>query len=175
METATYQEIQVLFRMTTGELRGKYLEVFGEETRAHNKDFLRKRIAWRLQTLVEGDLSERARKRAEELASDADLRIRPPRNFTRSGTGVVRKRSAKGYLSPSRDPRLPLPGTLLIRKFKGRNIVVKVLEHGFEYNDRPFKSLSQLPRKSPVINGTALPFLLSLNPGHYSNTRRQHI
>lgn len=66
MNTDTYKEIMSLSRMTVGELREKYLEVFGEETRSHHKDFLRKRIAWRLQALAEGDLSERARRRAEE-------------------------------------------------------------------------------------------------------------
>ena len=57
MNTDTYKEIMSLTRMTVGELREKYLEVFGEETRSHHKDFLRKRIAWRLQALAEGDLS----------------------------------------------------------------------------------------------------------------------
>ena len=72
MEAGTYQKIQGLSRMTVGALRARYLEVFGEETRSHHKEFLRKRIAWRLQALAEGDLSERARRRAEALATDAD-------------------------------------------------------------------------------------------------------
>jgi hypothetical protein len=39
--------------------------------------WLVKRIAWRMQALAEGDLSERARRRAAELANDADLRLSP--------------------------------------------------------------------------------------------------
>ncbi|QSR86103.1 DUF2924 domain-containing protein [Candidatus Methylacidiphilum infernorum] len=66
MNTDIYKEIMNLSRMTVGDLREKYLEVFGEETRSHYKDFLHKRIAWRLQALTQGDLSEQAR--------------RPPRN-----------------------------------------------------------------------------------------------
>ena len=73
--------------MTMGELRGKYLEVFGEETRSYHKAFLRKRIAWRLQALAEGGLSERARRRAGELANDADLRLRAPRDQSMPGLG----------------------------------------------------------------------------------------
>ncbi len=46
---------------TVAELRRHYLKVFGEQTRSGNKDFLWKRIIWRVQTLAEGDLSERAR------------------------------------------------------------------------------------------------------------------
>jgi hypothetical protein len=142
-----HQEIQRIFRMTVGELREKYIEVFGEETRSHHKEFLRKRIAWRLQSLAEGDLSERARKRAEELAIDADLRIRIPRDTTGSGSMAVRERSTTRRLSLARDPRLPLPGTLLMREFKGQDILVKVLDHGFEYDGRRFKSLSAIAQE----------------------------
>ena len=81
------KQIAVLRQMTVRELREKYEEVFGEPTRAGNKDFLFKRIAWRLQSLAEGDLSERARQRAAELARDADLRTtepRAPQRFRRS-------------------------------------------------------------------------------------------
>jgi hypothetical protein len=35
-------------------------------------------LAWRLQSLKEGGLSDRAKKRAFELAQDADIRVRPP-------------------------------------------------------------------------------------------------
>ena len=52
MEAGTVQQIQGLSRMTVDELREKYLEVFGEETRSYHKAFLRKRIAWRLQALA---------------------------------------------------------------------------------------------------------------------------
>jgi len=65
MNAETYKEVQELGRMTVGELKEKYLDVFGEETRSYHKEFLRKRIAWRLQSLSEGDLSERARRRAK--------------------------------------------------------------------------------------------------------------
>jgi len=85
MNTETYEDIQALARMTVGQLKDKYLEVFGEETRSCHKGFLRKRIAWRLQALSEGDLSERARRRAAELANDADLRIRTPRDPFKHG------------------------------------------------------------------------------------------
>ena len=54
MEASTYQQIQELSRMTVGQLREKYLDVFGEESRCHHKAALRKRIAWRLQALAEG-------------------------------------------------------------------------------------------------------------------------
>lgn len=70
--------MQALKRITITELRERYAEVFGEPTRSYNKQHLVKRIAWRLQAIREGDLSDRARRRAKELANDADLRLRPP-------------------------------------------------------------------------------------------------
>ena len=76
MELNVGKEIAVLKRMTVGELRERYAEVFGEETHARNKQWLVKRVIWRLQSMSEGNLSERARTRAAELANDADLRRR---------------------------------------------------------------------------------------------------
>ena len=73
------KELPALRRMTVGELRARYAEVFGEPTNGRHKDWLVKRIIWRMQAVSEGDLTERARRRAEELANDADLRCRPPK------------------------------------------------------------------------------------------------
>src|SRR6059058_1682379 len=70
--TSIEQTIACLGRMTPAQLRDKYLEVFGEPSRSGNRGFLFKRIAWRIQANAEGGLSERARRRAEELARDAD-------------------------------------------------------------------------------------------------------
>jgi hypothetical protein len=74
------RQIAELRRMTVTQLRQKHIEAFGEPTRSGHKDYLVKRIAWRLQAQAEGDLSERARRRAEQLANDADLRTTAPRS-----------------------------------------------------------------------------------------------
>ena len=71
-------EIAALPRLRVSELRVKFAEVFGEPTPSHNKVWLVKRIAWRLQAQAEGDLSERARRRAAELIADADMRLSAP-------------------------------------------------------------------------------------------------
>jgi hypothetical protein len=73
VETTIHKKIDALSRMTVGQLREKYLEVFGEESRSNHKQFLFRRIAWRIQALAEGGLSERARRRALEIANDADF------------------------------------------------------------------------------------------------------
>ena len=79
--TAMQKQIDDLAKMTVGQLKQKYLEVFGEQSRSNHKQFLFRRIAWRIQALAEGGLSERARRRALEIANDADLRIRAPKTM----------------------------------------------------------------------------------------------
>jgi len=67
-----------------------------------------------------------------EIANDADLRIRAPKDF---GCTAAAHRTAVTAISPvggRRDGRLPAVGTLLTRDFKGRTYVVKVLDDGFE-------------------------------------------
>ena len=139
------QTIGALGRMTVAQLREKYLEVFGEPTRSGNRDFLFKRIAWRVQSLLEGTLSERARRRAEELACDADLRTtlpRPPKPTAEAGTTAVALPAPK----VTAHDRLPLPGTVLTRKYRGRQVEAKVLPNGFEYDGQVYRSLSAVAK-----------------------------
>jgi hypothetical protein len=80
VEVNIVTEVATLERLSVGQLRQRFAELFGEATQASNRTWLIKRIAWRMQALAEGDLSERARRRAAELARDADLRLNPPRS-----------------------------------------------------------------------------------------------
>jgi hypothetical protein len=149
MDAAVCAEIESLRQMKVGALRAKYRQVCGEEPRSSNKQLLFRRIAWRLQAKVEGDLSERARRRALEIADDADLRILAPDGFfaeSAHGATMPLERAGAG-----RDRRLPAPGTLLTRQFENRRIVVKVLENGFEYQSQQYRSLSAIARE---ITGT---------------------
>jgi hypothetical protein len=54
LETTIRKEIEALRHLTVPQLKKKYAEVFGEETRSHHKHFLFRRIAWRIQALAEG-------------------------------------------------------------------------------------------------------------------------
>ena len=140
------KELAALQRMGVSALREKYAEVFGEATTTGNRTWLVRRIAWRLQALAEGDLSERAKQRAAELARDADLRILPPREkpavlpLARGGTRTGTLAKEKG------DDRLPPPGTVLTRKYKGGSVQVKVLAQGFEYAGALYGSLSAVAK-----------------------------
>jgi hypothetical protein len=124
-----------------GQLRQRFAELFGEATPASNRTWLIKRIAWRLQALAEGDLSERARRRATELARDADLRLNAPRSKI---TTTVASEPV-GVPTPI-DHRLPPPGTILTRPYKGQQLHVQVLTEGFAYAGTVYASLSAVAK-----------------------------
>ncbi len=141
----TIEEIQDL---KIRALKKRYRDLFGEESKSANKQFLLRRIAYRLQANEEGDLSERARRRAAEIADDRDLRVRAPGDFrgrSDSGPSIVDRSR------PPVDRRLPGPGALLTRRVGDRQIVVKVLKDGFEYESRRYGSLSAIARE---VTGT---------------------
>ncbi len=147
MKINVAKEVAALEAMTVAELRAKYAQVFGEETRVGNKAWLVKRIIWRLQALAEGDLSERARRRAAELAQDADLRLSPPRQKQITSASVSKNGKARTLINS----HLPLPGTILTRWYKGKTLSIQVLRYGFEYEGQIYKSLSAAAK---VITGS---------------------
>src|SRR5438132_11572129 len=114
MASAVLAAIEELRRLNVVALRRKYQELFGEESRSFNKEFLFRRITWRLQANAEGGLSERARHRAAEIVDDYDLRTRAPKAFLPAQVPADMT-SAVDRTQTQRDPRLPPPGTLLTR------------------------------------------------------------
>jgi hypothetical protein len=150
METALLMEIEKLRRASLSALRQKYREVFEEETPCRHRQHLFRRVAWRLQALAEGDLSERARLRASEIARDGDLRIVAPQGFFSAGGRSIDP--APGDRDrQQQDRRLPLPGTMLTRQWKGQTILVEVLAEGFRFENQHYPSLSAV---AVAVTGT---------------------
>ncbi|MCB9850825.1 MAG: DUF2924 domain-containing protein [Phycisphaerales bacterium] len=145
MTENTRKEIAALQKMTVPELRQRHIELFGEPNRSGNRQYLFRRIAWRLQAQAEGGLSERAKRRARELARDADIRMMPPRE-THMPAAPRGLPTATAKLATSRDPRLPAPGTVLTRVFRGLEHHVTVLPNGFEYDGELYRSLTAIAR-----------------------------
>jgi hypothetical protein len=143
MERNVGRELAALQRLTLPQLRDRYAEVFGETAMTNNRVWLLRRLAWRLQALAEGDLSERARRRATELANDADLRLNPPR--LRPAAAPPEQTATVG-LDAKPDSRLPPPGTVITRPYKGGTIQVQVLPQGFEYQGEVYRSLSAVAK-----------------------------
>ncbi len=144
MQLNIAKEVAALKRLPMKDLKARYADVFGETTNAANRIWLVRRIAWRLQAQAEGDLSERARRRAAELANDADLRLSPPQAIV---APAEPEQPASEVLSLKTDARLPPPGSILTKRYKGETLLVKVLANGFEFEGEVFKSLSAVARQ----------------------------
>lgn len=160
------KELAALKRMTPAELRDKYAEVFGEASRSGHKEWLVKKIIWRLQANAEGDLSERAKRRALELANDADLRTKAPPAPKPTSATANRTVTRKVHLNGNR--RLPMPGSVITREYKGESLRVNVLADGFEFEGETYKTLSALAKK---ITGTHTNGFLFFRMGKYGGGR----
>jgi hypothetical protein len=146
------REIAALKCLAVPQLRARYADLFHEGTATKNKGWLIKRIAWRLQALAEGDLSARARQRAAELAHDADLRLSAPKTKIRPVPAPPPESAIR-----HRDPRLPLPGTIITRPYQGVLRQVEVLAHGFACDGQVYRSLSAVAQAitGQHVNGYA--------------------
>ena len=137
-------EIKRLRELSVHQLQDEYLQRFGLESRSCNKDFLWKRIAYRIQESREGGLSDKAKARAAYLGPSTQIRVKPPREFHKKAEAEATK--------PNRDPRLPEPGTVLHREYEGEVHNVVVLQDGFEFRGERYRSLSAIAK---VITGTS--------------------
>jgi len=142
------KELAAMRRMTVTQLRTRYVEVFGKQTRSSNRQHLIRRIAWRLQSLEHGTLSQRARRKAAELADEANLRLTAPKDAPLAAASP-RPVKAGQY----RDRRLPPPGNVIARAYKGQSLRVTVLEDGFEYEGLRYRTLSAVAK---AITGSHL-------------------
>jgi len=145
-------ELAALDQMTTGDLAERYKELHGQPCRTRHRAYLIRKIAWRIQANAEGDLSERARNRAAELADDADIRVMAPKTMIcppQVGETVTVTRPVPAEEEKPNDPRMPPPGTALVRNYKGRTIRAVVLEDGqrVEWNGERFRTLSALANR----------------------------
>jgi hypothetical protein len=142
-------EVARLTRMTVPELRARHFELFCEPAKSSHRKYLARQIAWRLQAESEGGLPEETRQLALAVARDAPLRVRIESAATHGAAEAGRTVTTR--LAASHDARLPMPGSLLIKEHKGETHVVKVLDTGFDYEGRLFRSLSAIAQE---ITGT---------------------
>lgn len=141
-------QIAELQGMGLADLRAEHVALFGEEARSKNLPFLRRRLAFRLQERVQGGLSSEVKERLEELAPSE---LPAPR---RVAIRPAHPREAKQDVVEvePRDPRLPEAGTILRREHRGFVHEIEVLDRGFRYRGRDYRSLSAIAKE---ITGTA--------------------
>ena len=113
------------------ELKDEWRRLYGKEPPPFSRSYITSRLAYRVQELAYGGLKPETRARLEALGEQLD------------GGNVVLRRI--------RADRRPLPGTRLIREYDGVQHVVTVRADGFEYEGRPYRSLSAIARH---ITGT---------------------
>jgi hypothetical protein len=141
------QQLAALAHMRVPELAEKYQELYGEPTRSRNAPNLRKRLAFRIQELAEGGLTARAVARIAELGDTL------PERWRMRQAEVEKKPAGPPPIVPdSRDARLPPPGTVLTRVYRGMELKVTVREGSFEYEGKLYRSLSSIAK---LATGTA--------------------
>ena len=131
MTDSVVARVAALKTTPTPDLRSLWRDLFETEPPRHNRRFLESRLAYRIQELEYGDLKPATVERLEALGEELD-----------GGKVEVRRRRA--------DDR-PIAGTRLIREYQGVEHSVTVLADGFEYQGRPYGSLSAIAR---AITGT---------------------
>ncbi len=128
------EEIEELRTMSVAELAPRYEEVFGRPPRVKHREWLWKRIAWKVQEQRFGGLSDVAKRRIDELIAEMDLPLGDDR---RTVAGALRR--------PER-PDGPAVGTTLVRRWHGHDVHVRVVEGGYEHEGVIHKSLSATAR-----------------------------
>ena len=136
--------ISDLPRLSAPQLQAVHREMFGAEHPIANCQHLRRKIAWHLQAAKEGGLPESVRQYAIAIARGAELRVRIAENLSRRQKEIPLDQSVTTAVVQTRDARLPMPGSLIVKKYKDKTLVVKVRDDGFEYEGRRFTSLSNI-------------------------------
>ena len=137
MSSKTLKQIAELNTLSIPQLKERWRKLFDTAPPAHQRRFMVKRLAYRIQELVYGGLSDEVRRRAAEIAQDA---------------GLDEEASIPGRGGNSRRrPDLPVPGTRLARLWNGRRYEVTVTAAGFEFEGRPYRSLTAVAK---AITGT---------------------
>jgi hypothetical protein len=138
MEHSVLAQLVVLPEKSTAELKQLWRDLYNREPPPYNKPFLVKRLAYRIQKLAYGGLSARAEAKLNALIEDEDRRVK--------GKQPVRKGDR------------PIAGTRLIREWQSVEHCATVLDDGFEYQGRRYKSLSAIARVITKFVGTARRF-----------------
>jgi len=142
MEQTKLDEIMELKNKKLSELKARYKDLYGTKSvLSSNKIYLWRKIAYRIQELEHGRLSSEVQGKIEEFIQKYD----PVNNKSLRPTTNTSSSSKKSKLS--RDKRLPIPGTVITKEYKGVTLQVKVLESGFEYNNKAYKSLTAIAKE----------------------------
>ena len=148
MSESVLAQLAALKSAPVGELKRKWRDLFDREPPPYNRRFLESRLAYRIQELAYGGLSEEALERLDAIADELE------------GKATKARRAAA--------LDRPIAGTRLIREWKGKEHCVTVRRDDFEYQGRPYKSLSAVARHITGTNWNGLVFFGLKNQGRRS-------
>ena len=129
--TQVLSRLAALHAAPIAALKRQWLELYRKEPPPFSRSYIQSRLAYRIQELAYGGLKPETVDRLVALGEQLD-----------GGNVVLRRIRA--------DSR-PLAGTRLIREWQGVQHVVTVRQHDFEFEGRPYQSLSAIARH---ITGT---------------------
>ncbi len=128
------RQLATLETLSMEQLHEKWRDLYGGEPPGYKRQFLIKRLAYRVQELFYGGLSEAAKTRLQQVArEDCVARVESRTSGVAQGQADI------------------LPGTRFVRIWKDRRNEVLAHPNGFEYDGRMFRSLSAVARE---ITGT---------------------
>ena len=132
MKQSVLKQVAELPELDSDQLKERWRAMFGSEPPAYNKPYLIKRLAYRIQELAFGGLSEAAQAQLRDaLQEDDGLPGRMQRRRRKLG--------------------MPVVGTRLVREWQGNRYEVTVVSGGFEFEGRKYRSLSAITK---AITGT---------------------
>ncbi|NLN76240.1 MAG: DUF2924 domain-containing protein [Armatimonadetes bacterium] len=132
------KQIADLRNLSYDELVQLWRTLYGSEPPAYNRQFIVKRLAYRIQEIAYGGLSEEAHRRMDDVLKR--------HGYDENGMPVKSSKRRDGRLKDA-----PVIGSRLIREWNGRRYEVTALHNGFEFEGRKYKSLSAIAK---AITGT---------------------
>ena len=141
-ETSVIRRIHALQQMSVAQLRCEWERLNGEPTRSRNRDYLWRRLAFKEQELANGGLSDRAKARIDQLAPELFTRSKTPREALDAAVEANKETAPRS----KRDPRLPTPGSVIRKVYKGSELRVTIRDDGVEFEGRVFSSLTAVAK-----------------------------
>lgn len=125
-------DIEKLKNASNEELGSLYTKILGSPPSSINQLFLSRNIAYKIQENEAGCFPIKLAEIIQRLITELD-----PINLT-----SLRSSRSSGKKQQTRDQRLPIPGTVITKKYKDQLIEVKVLDKGFEYKGKQYRTLT---------------------------------
>ncbi len=140
MKKSLRDRIDELAAMDVKALQVEHAKLFGQPAISTHLQYLFRKIAWQVQAEAQGGLPEAAREIARGIARDTPLRARVLANNAKRRAGLPVDQVATATIEPAHDSRVPMPGGLIVKQYRGETHVVTVGEKGYQYGGSTFPS-----------------------------------